>query len=231
MIKQKAIDLEVLSRGEVLARFWGKVCITEKCWEWKAGKMKDGYGRFAVQGKVFPAHRIAYAVANQEDPGDLVVCHQCDNPSCVNPSHLFLGTVADNLNDCLGKGRREPKRGEMGAKASMSNEDAKSIRDQFAHGNMSVAELAQAYGVHRLTAQRIINGTIYKTAGGPITRGKRRSTAGGRNGRARLTEDLVRTLRNQFAQGKTVLSLSREMGLPESTISNVAKGKTWKSVS
>jgi len=230
MITQKAIDLNEASDPKTLGRFWGKVRKSDGCWEWQAGRMVDGYGRFSISGKIFPAHRISYAITYQEDPGELVVCHRCDNPSCVNPDHLFLGTVAVNLNDCLSKGRRETKSGERGVNASLSNEDALSIRKEFANGSATIAEIAQAYGVHRTTAQRIVNGTIYKDAGGPFTRGKRQSTAGARNGRARLDEDTVRSLRSYFAQGKTALSMSREMGIPESTISNAVSGKTWKHI-
>lgn len=75
------------------------------CWNWIAGRNERGYGRFRVGDRTLAAHRVAFAISRGADPGELFVCHSCDNPSCVNPDHLWLGTNADNLRDCVNKGR------------------------------------------------------------------------------------------------------------------------------
>jgi hypothetical protein len=86
-------------------RFWNKVNKTKKCWEWLATKNNKGYGRIQVNGKSRLAHRISYGLKNGEIPRGLEVLHKCDNPLCVNPKHLFLGTHKDNLQDMAKKGR------------------------------------------------------------------------------------------------------------------------------
>lgn len=77
------------------------------CWLWTGNRMAKGYGLFAVEGINHRAHRVSYEMATGQHPGSLFVCHHCDNPSCVNPAHLFLGTAQDNTNDMLAKGRRK----------------------------------------------------------------------------------------------------------------------------
>jgi hypothetical protein len=81
-------------------RFWEKVDMQgpDDCWEWTASTDRDGYGKFKA-GKMYQAHRIAYYLATNEDPGDLCVRHTCDNPPCCNPAHLRLGTNDDNAHD------------------------------------------------------------------------------------------------------------------------------------
>jgi len=76
-----------------------------QCWNWKNDLNKDGYGRITVSGKRYYAHRFSWIVHNGEIPADLYVLHKCDNPRCVNPKHLFLGTQKDNMADKESKGR------------------------------------------------------------------------------------------------------------------------------
>lgn len=105
--------------------FWDKVernPLTD-CLEWTGRMGRDGYGKLKIKGKEKRAHRVAYQIGYGLDPKELFVCHKCDNPKCVNPQHLFLGTHTDNMQDMLRKGRHTNQK--THCKYGHSLEDAK----------------------------------------------------------------------------------------------------------
>lgn len=133
-------------------RFWSKVNIKGlfDCWEWMAYKDKKGYGRcnFFTDTLV---HRIAWILIYGKIPKGLFVCHHCDNPSCVNPAHLFLGTHKDNMNDRDKKGRQSHSMGKKGSKhnfARFTEEQIIAIRVLYQAG-IRQYEIAKMYNVDK----------------------------------------------------------------------------------
>jgi len=87
-------------------RFWANVQKTRSCWEWIRYKNTKGYGMITIHGKPVMAHRLSWEMRNGPIPEGLCACHHCDNPSCVNPGHIFIGTAQDNIRDSYLKSRR-----------------------------------------------------------------------------------------------------------------------------
>lgn len=133
-------------------RFLSKVDKTTDCWLWTGYRCSQGYGRFWWKGTMKLAHRVSYELF-VAPVGDLCVCHRCDNPRCVNPDHLFLGTKAENVADMDGKGRRRPARGFALPHTKLSPEDRKKIRQEVGPQR----EVARMYGVSQTTVWRIRN--------------------------------------------------------------------------
>ena len=163
-IRQHSIDL-----------FWSKVIKQNGCWAFQSAKDRDGYHKhsFKTEGsnkyRQTGAHRFMMLINGHTIPSGYVVCHKCDNPSCVNPEHLFIGTPADNNLDKLLKGRAVAPKGERQARASLTNEQAREIRKRAKVGwrvgynnGSNISELAKEFGVPRELVRRIARGELYK---------------------------------------------------------------------
>lgn len=148
------------------ARFWSKVARAgaDDCWPWSGYRMPKGYGRTYFDGRWWLAHRLAYAL--ERDPGLPVgqpVLHSCDNPPCCNPSHLFLGSRADNNADMDAKGRRGTVAGSAHGRAVLTPELGQALAASYAAGEASLPELARAYGIGVSTAHRVARGEHWTT--------------------------------------------------------------------
>lgn len=146
---------------EFVQEFWNKVDVREpeECWEWQACRIAKGYGHCRWNGIYWKAHRISYVLAFGEIPDGLFVLHKCDNPPCVNPAHLFLGTSADNVQDMITKGRwtSPPRIGALNSNAKLTEENVIEIRKMHESGNYIHRELAVIFGVGRTQIGNIIN--------------------------------------------------------------------------
>lgn len=119
------------------------------CWLWAGSTESNGYGRSKHQGEVWWVHRLSYTLHKGPIPNGLVVCHACDVRNCINPDHLFVGTIADNQRDMKIKGRAA--RGERSSSAKLTESDVRNIREDARPGWC----IAEAYGVSQTTISEV----------------------------------------------------------------------------
>ncbi len=139
-------------------RFWDKVHYSPGCWEWAAGRDKDGYGRFRLGVKHEVASRLVCAAVNGgPSPGDLCL-HSCDNPPCVNPDHLRWGTTLENAADMVSRGRASDICGEQAPNWKLSKLKVEAIRAIWATRRLKPAEIASVFEVSVATIYSITSG-------------------------------------------------------------------------
>ena len=131
----------------------------EDCWEWTVAKNNMGYGTVRVKTKAWLAHRLWFQYVNGPIPEELEVCHSCDNPACVNPFHLWLGTHTENLRDAVEKGRIRTGEAALGAK--LRQQEGNEIR-RLVGGGLSQSRAGQRFGVAQSTVENIILGRTWK---------------------------------------------------------------------
>jgi hypothetical protein len=150
--------MAILSRSVPLeVRFWSRVNKTATCWLW-TGSIRNqfGYGRIRANNVTWPTHRLSWVLANGPIPDGLWVLHRCDNPRCVRPDHLFLGTPKDNSQDRDAKGRHRVVRGERQGSSKLTVNQVREIRTLYATGSVSYRSLAQQFDVSVTTIGFII---------------------------------------------------------------------------
>lgn len=140
----------------ITEKFWLRVKKSnpEDCWEWQGSITSAGYGgiRIKFDGKTWNyAHRFSFYLSFGVDPAKLCVCHKCDNPKCVNPSHLFLGTIAENSADMTSKNRHL---GERSGFTKLNEEMVYEIKKMLRAGE-SQARIAAKFGVHKTSITKI----------------------------------------------------------------------------
>ena len=208
----KHLPIPRMSRSDI-TRFWSKVdkASPDDCWLWSAGNAR-GYGHFWLNGKHFKATRISYSLFWHTDPGHLQVCHTCDNPRCVNPDHLWLGSSSDNNLDKTVKGRQA--RGDHHGSAVLSKDDVIAIKTS----EKTTVVLARKYGVGNSVIGRIQRGLSWPHILPELTRASRRP------GLVPSDVNVIRTSPESGAQ------LAKRFGVSQSTISLIKNRKLWKHV-
>jgi hypothetical protein len=144
----------------LLDRFLEKVQKTENCWNWTASTTSAGYGKIGEGGhcgRILDAHRVAYELFVGAIPEGKCALHHCDNKLCVNPSHLFLGTQKDNVDDSVTKGRHPC--GEEAGRAKLTSEQVREIRECY---RPNCAELGRRYGVTEVAVWNVVHGHTWK---------------------------------------------------------------------
>ena len=188
-------ELPPLLQKSFEQRFWEAVdkngplhpVLRTRCWVWTAHKNAKGYGSFSRDGKELLTHRASWLINRGDIPAGLFVLHKCDNPSCVRPDHLFLGTIKDNVRDMMEKGRK-PKvlglSGELNPMAVLSAETVAEARRLGKSGKLTLTALSERFGVEPGTLHLALIGKTWRSvseppvAPGTLPKGRRRSLTG-----------------------------------------------------
>lgn len=196
--------------------FWDNVKKTQdvkECWTWQSFK-RDGYGLFRIKTHNYGAHRLSYYLHYGVDPLNNIVRHQCHNKSCCNPSHLLLGTNADNYNDSVEKYRSE---GIYHWSAKLTKEQALSLREEYATGKFSQAQLGIIYGISSSHVGHIVLGKSWKDI--PL-----KESASPRS-REKLTPMQVECIIREY--NNNLDELAKKYAVNRSHIRRILLGQSW----
>jgi hypothetical protein len=153
--------VSTLSESEIQTRFWTFVTKTDDCWLWTGRSLNSyGYGQWWVNGKLWIASRLAWVLTHGPiTERNQFVCHSCDNPQCVRPSHLYLASQTQNMRDMRvrGRGSKPPtRRGCFNNNTTFTDADVRAIRRRYAAGD-SLRTLGQEYRVWHTTIADIVH--------------------------------------------------------------------------
>jgi hypothetical protein len=206
---------------EIKTKFWERVRRGDGCWEWTGTVLNTGYGQlgFFRNGKRtnHAAHRLSYEINKGPIPRGLFVCHHCDNPRCVRPEHLFLGTAKDNSQDMVAKGRAaRPFLGKKRPEVSRDRHYSKTKPWALARGDRHSS---------KTHPERIARGDRHGTRTHP-----ERFERGSARYNAKLDESSVADIKRRAALGESDSSLAREFNVSRMAIWFIRTGNRWKHV-
>jgi len=215
------------------------------CWKWQGAKSQSGYGMISVKGNARYTHRLMQEKYNKPLTKDRpFTCHKCDNPSCVNPDHLFAGSHQDNMEDASNKNRMPgyTNTGEDHHQSKLTKNEVIEIRNKYATGNFTQEELANKYDIGRPEIGHIIRGEKWKGVGGKMLSKKERkklylknrpdelpAKQGSNHHATELDENDVADIREKYHnQNVYQKSLAKEYNVSRGNIGNIVRGDSWK---
>lgn len=147
-----------MPRGNNRHKFWKKAKVSDECWPWQEGLSDPGgYGKTTQNDKTEYAHRIAWELFhNEKIPEGMCVLHTCDNPPCINPFHLYLGTKAENNTDRAKKGRNGNLEGEDHPNAKFSDDTIRKMRELYLTGNYTHSMIGEIFGTSTAYVTKVI---------------------------------------------------------------------------
>lgn len=230
------VVLEALRR-----RFWKYATPGDPrdCWEWRGFRSANGYAGFGMNGSPTAAHRVSLALSGVPLPANTLVRHLCHNRICVNPSHLALGTHADNMRDMVEAGRQAVG----GRNGSVLYPDRLARGDAHYSRRMPWRLARGDRNGSRLHPERMTRGDAHWARQDPqrvsaIHRRKYRErpellahVRGSRNGHSKLTERDVLAIRSRYGSGETQVALAAAFGVSQTNISDIIRRRTWAHLS
>lgn len=146
---------------DIRERFMSKV---SEDWKWTGAKNKDGYGQIKILGKQVGAHVVSYQLFKGDIPAGAFVLHTCDEPDCVNPEHLYLGSHKDNMRDRMAHGHYNDMFGINNVNAKLTDSQVEAIKDLYASKKYTQFEIGKMFNVHQVTISRYVLGKVRQTA-------------------------------------------------------------------
>jgi hypothetical protein len=149
--------------AKLLMRWASRVEIGDGCWGWHGSTNDKGYPHLKVAGTVELAHRVGYRLLVGPIPAGMFLCHHCDNPGCVKPGHMFIGTHDDNMRDMVSKGRA--CKGERQPNSKLTENAAREIKRLLRAGERTSRSIAAQFGIHEQTVAGIKQGRTWRHVG------------------------------------------------------------------
>lgn len=219
----------------VLSKFWARVNVPEnwqedlnKCWEWLSTKDKDGYGKFSnvFFGNVpFRSHRFSYEIFYDFIIEDNVICHECDNPSCVNPVHLKSSTHQQNINDAVSRNRNV-----KGSKVGNSKLTEQDIEDIINLKYPSRKSICDTLKISQIEIDYIFNRIVWAHITNKYSDADLINARNFINSCTKLSVNQVKDIRQRLKTGETQLSIANSYNIGKHIVGDIHRGKNYKHI-